>query len=199
MLDTVPDSVVIFSKSTEQHSAKVLYANRRVNTFFGENIKIESQLSTERKNKNSANRFKRTGPLKNRIFQDFEVDVCIDNDSVNKLSESNFYKSIHASSSVQKLSLMDIVIQKQLQQEQIYAESETGHNNGVSTQQTYLVSKPANKYETTNENEDGEEEEKAPGVVLIRIMDVLFNDQMCSLIYIKELNSDQNNNTTAKQ
>ena len=50
--------------------------------------------------------------------------MCIDNDSMNRLSESNFHKSIHASSGVQKLSLMDIVIQKQLQQEQLYAGDE---------------------------------------------------------------------------
>ena len=41
LLDTVPDSVVIFSKNTEAHTAKVLYANRRINAFFGENIKVQ--------------------------------------------------------------------------------------------------------------------------------------------------------------
>ena len=42
--------------------------------------------------KDSAKRFRRSGPIQNRIFQDFEVDVCIDNDSKNRLSESNFAK-----------------------------------------------------------------------------------------------------------
>ena len=113
----MPDSVVIFSKSTEQHSAKVLYANRRINAFFGENLKVQSQLIEEKKkkNKDSPKRFKRSGPLQNRIFQDFEVDVCIDNDSANRMSEGNIHKFKDTSTSVQKLSLMDIVIQKQLQ------------------------------------------------------------------------------------
>ena len=60
------------------------------------------------------------------------------------------------------------------------------------------MSKPANKYETTDEAEDGEEVEKAPRVVLIRIMDVLFGDQMCSLVYMKELNSEKNNEEAEK-
>ena len=47
--------------------------------------------------------------------------------------------------------------------------------------------------------EDGDDNlEKMPRVVLIRMMDVLFEDQMCSLVYIKELNSDKNN-TADKQ
>ena len=84
---------------------------------------------------------------------------------------------------------MDIVLQKQSNNH-----SHLNDANGNNGSQVYLVSKPANKYEEV----DDSAEEKAPRLVMIRVMDVLFEDQLCSLVYMRELNNE-NNATNPKQ
>ena len=48
--------------------------------------------------------------------------------------------------------------------------------------------KPANKYSQDSGIE--EDDISAPRIVVVRIIDVLFEDQLCSLVYLHELNHD---------
>ena len=45
LIDTVPDKVLIFSKTSEASAPKSLYSNHRMNEFFGCNVVEKDKLA----------------------------------------------------------------------------------------------------------------------------------------------------------
>ena len=86
LLNSVPDNVLICTKGNEHHQLQPIYANARINQFFGKSVVNQSRVQTnskkklkkvknpyEKKNSSKDRTVKEQTPLKRRIFRDTEV------------------------------------------------------------------------------------------------------------------------------
>ena len=64
LFDTVPDKVIIYSKTSEASAPKSLYSNRQMNTFFGCDVVKSDAIS--RREKSTVTK----APSKRTIFSD---------------------------------------------------------------------------------------------------------------------------------
>ena len=95
LLDTVPDNVLIVSKIKERRAPQGLFANERINQFFGTKVVQDSALGSDKPKKKvpspyvRAKKFKlwEAQPLKRKIFHEMDAPVAVQQGEFHDINE----------------------------------------------------------------------------------------------------------------
>lgn len=166
MLDAVPDSVFILEKETEEIAGKPLYANIKMNAFFGCDIVRRPEKTTEKTTKK-----KHSYPTVPRP------------DTAEPLKRKLFHPQGLSTNEEDALSLLDIIKNEATAQAH-QQDGDGGEQAQRKSSKMFQVTKAANPYAS---------QEESSRTINIKLLDVLYNDRICSLVYMQDLTSVQKN------